>query len=103
MKTGSLLVFAGGAGSPFALLHEERVLRAAKGDYGILPGNELIDLPERGFRPMVVSANKVARICGDFGGKQERQAWIKTPFILERANPSQGGDAKPWALVLGQT
>jgi hypothetical protein len=34
-----------------------------------------------------------------FGVSCEAFAWITTPFILERANPSKDGDAKLWAFI----
>jgi hypothetical protein len=43
-------------------------------------------------------ANEAAGFSGGFGGGPRRAARIKTPFILERANPSKDGDAKPWAF-----
>jgi len=43
-------------------------------------------------------ANGCASFCGSAGGKPGCLAWITTPFILERANPSKDGDAKLWAF-----
>ncbi len=46
-------------------------------------------------------ANDSASIRGSLGGDPECRARITTPFILERANPPRGGDAKrqDWWII----
>jgi hypothetical protein len=74
------------------------------GLFVISNGNSLLirlilpKLLKNGYRPRVEMANGGAGFGGIHGSKPERPAQVKTPFILERANPSQGGDAKLWAF-----
>jgi hypothetical protein len=56
---------------------------------GVCPENKHdLDLSERSCQSLVAAT----------GGKMRCLARIVTPFILERANPSKDGDAKPWAF-----
>jgi hypothetical protein len=58
----------------------------------------LADLPSRKLRPRVYWQNVVVSFGDDHGASLDVLSETATPFLLERANPSKDGDAKPWAF-----
>jgi hypothetical protein len=59
---------------------------------------DVLDLPSIRVQSKVVEQPGPPALVAGSGGKPCCRAWIATPFILERAKPPKGGDAKPWAF-----
>ena len=80
-----VIIMAGGRGERFWPVSREKTQRL----HVICLRRECdLQLKQRGL-PVLVAAT---------GGESRCLARIVTPFILERANPSKDGDAKPWAF-----
>ncbi len=79
---------------------------------GFRPGDERLGGLRNPIDVLALAGGCVRVFCGlQLRGKRSRQFWWRfrgqasvsrsdptTPFILERANPSKDGDAKPWAF-----